>query len=395
MSLLRHNSRFRRIWCANVLSQTGTQVSRMALLLYLAATWNSPVPIAALLVVETVPALLASPLAGVLADRVDKTRVMVAADLVRFLTMAAVLLQPTLTVILPAAAVHAAATSFFQLAKSSAIPRVVDKQALVQANATEQAASNVVFIAGPALGAELLVRVGLQVTLLLDCASFLISAMLIASVRLGARPSTAKATAMSDIMAGWRYLRGHPSALPLCSMFFVGLLCAGVWTPLAPFFVRDYLGGTERTLGWQFMLFGAGAVAGSVLAPRAIGRVGKGPLLFCGFAGEGIAQTIYAAASDPVWSTAVMLLWGASVSCLVVPFYATLQSMIDDRFLGRAFAAVRQAEGIATILAMAATMLLTVWVDSRTILLAGGLLYCSLAAATWFIARGRVLLALQ
>lgn len=394
MAPLRHNSRFMRIWCANVLSQTGTQVSRMALLLYLATTWNSPVPIAALLVVETVPALLAAPIGGVIADRFNKTRVMVIADLVRLLTMAAVLLQPTLWVILPAAALHAAATSFFQPAKSSAIPRVVEPDQLVTANAVEQAAANVVFIVGPALGAELLVRVGLEVTLLLDCASFLVSALLIASVRVAARSTPPDTHPFTELVAGWRYLRAHPSAFPLCGIFFIGLLCAGVWTPLAPFFVRDYLGGTARTLGWQFVLFGAGAAAGSVLAPRAIRAFGKGPLLFCGFAGEGVAQTVYAAASDPVWSTGVMLLWGASVSCLVVPFYAMLQSMIDDRFLGRTFAAVRQAEAVATILAMGATMLLTGWLDSRTILLAGGLLYCTVAAATWFSARGRLLIAL-
>lgn len=394
MRLLRHNSRFMRIWLANVLSQTGTQVSRIALLLYLATTWNSPVPIAALLVVETLPALLAAPIAGLAADRFNKARVMVIADLVRLVAMAAVLWQPTLSVMLPAAALHAVATAFFQPAKSSAIPRVVDPDQLVAANAVEQAAANLVFIAGPALGAELLLRVGLEVTLLLDCASFLVSAALIASVRVGARPNVSDTHPIAEIVSGWRYLRAHPSAFPLCGIFFIGLLCAGVWTPLAPFFVRDFLDGTGRTLGWQFVLFGTGAVAGSVLAPRAIRAIGKGPLLFCGFAGEGVAQTVYAAASDLVWSTGVMLLWGASVSCLVVPFHAMLQSMIDDRFLGRTFAAVRQAEGIATIVAMGATMLLTGWLDSRTILLAGGLVYCTLAAATWCSARGRVLIAL-
>ncbi len=394
MRFLRSNPAFCRLWAAHLVSQTGTQISRIGLLLYLAAEWGSPIPIGALLVAETLPGLLAAPLGGVVADRFNKAAVMVAADLTRFGAMAAVLWQPTLSVILPAAALHAAATSFFQPAKSSVIPQIVTSGELVPANALDQAASNVVLIAGPALGAELLIRFGLAVTLVIDCGTFLLSALLIARLPTARQPAPAAVRPLADMISGWRYLRGQPAALTLCAVFFVGLLCAGLWTPLAPFFVRDYLDGSARTLGWQFGLFGAGAVAGTLLAPRAIAAFGRGPVLFGGCAAEGIAQTAYAAFGHPLLSTAMMLVWGIGVSFILVPFHAILQSIIDDRFLGRTFAAVRQAEAIATIGAMAIATVLVGWLDSRAILLAGGLLYCGVAILSWFTARGRLLLAL-
>jgi hypothetical protein len=121
-----------------------------------------------------------------------------------------------------------------------------------------------------------------------------------------------------------------------------------------------------------------------------IRSVGCGQLLFAGIVGEAAAQTAYAAVGHPIVSTIVMFAWGMSVSAIAVPFYAILQAMIDERFVGRTFALVGQAEGVATVLAMSVAAVLIPWFDSRTILLLGGFAYGAVAVGSWLTFRQRL-----
>jgi MFS family permease len=176
-------------------------------------------------------------------------------------------------------------------------------------------------------------------------------------------------------------------------LFFVSLLCAGLWTPLAPFFVRDYLGGTSRLLGWQFSAFGTGAIVGAVIAPPLVRRCGRGALISAGLVGEGVCQTAYAMVPDIAVSTALMFGWGVVVTLIVVPFYSILQTVVDEPFLGRVFSTVKQSENVAMAAALGLAILLQGTLDSHTILLAGGLTYCALALASFLTEGGRSLLA--
>lgn len=397
MALLLDNTAFRRLWLANLLSLTGSQVSRIGLILVIVQRTNS-VPMLALLVcLETLPAALLAPLAGAAVDRLSKRSVMIAADLVRFASLMVILAVPTIEVICVMAAVHSIATGFFQPARASALPLAVAREQIVAANSWDQGAANVMFIVGPVIGTELLLAFGLPWTLVLDGVTFLLSAALIRGLRgcdVGrAEAGGVLASAVEDIRSGWRYLRAHDLALHMSGLFFVSLLCAGLWTPLAPFFIRDYLGGTTRLLGWQFAAFGAGAVAGSVVAPVLIKRCGRGVIVCAGLLAEGLCQTMYAIVPDIAISTAVIFMWGTVVSLIVVPFYSILQTVVDERFLGRVFSTVKQSENLAMAIALGVAVLLQGRMDSRTILLGGGLAYCALALGSCLTAGGRSLLA--
>lgn len=387
---------FRLLWLANLLSLTGSQASRIALILAVAQRTNQPSAIAALVVLNTLPGALLAPVAGAVIDRADRRRVVVNADLVRAAALAAIVIVPSLPVMLLMAVVHSIASAFFHPARVAMVPLVMSREDIVAANGYDHAAANVVMIAGPLAGTELLLSLGLRWTLAIDSLTFLASAILLAQVRLpraAAAPDAGKVSAIDDIRSGWRYLQTHDRALHLSALLFISLLCAGVWTPLAPFFIRDHLGGSARLLGWQFAAFGAGAVAGSVLAPAAIARFGRGAALFAGLIAEGLCQTAYAVVLMAPLSTGLMGLWGIGVSLIVVSFYSILQTVVDERFFGRVFSTVRQSEHVALALAMGVSVLLKESMDSRSILLGGGVMYCSLALAACATSGGRRLLA--
>ena len=388
------NVAFRRLWLANILSLTGSQVSRIGLILAVVGWTNSVSAVALIVLLETLPSALLSPIAGVAVDRMSKRVAMATADLVRAAALLLVLASPTLAMIGAMVAIASVATCVFQPARAAAVPLVLPPEGIVAANGWDHAAANVMFIVGPAVGTELFLALGLRWVLLIDAATFVASALLIAGVQgCDDAPVVVRgvAAAVEDLRGGWRYLRSHRLVLYLSGLFFASLLCAGLWTPLAPFFIRDVLGGGPRVLGWQFAAFGAGAVAGSVVAPALVRRYGRGAVLWAGLIAEALCQTAYSLAASVAVSIVLILVWGVAVSAIVVPFYALLQTIVDARFRGRVFSTIRQTEHIATMLALGGAVLMQRYVDSRSILLAGGFAYCVFAATTCFSGGGRAL----
>lgn len=386
---------FRNLWLAGVLSSLGSHTSRIALLLFLFRTGDSVFELAALLAADTLPGAAIAPYAGALADRCDKRRVMVASDLARMLLLALLLARPTRTAFFVITALHSLASAFFQPAKAAMFPQLVAPHDLPRANAADQAAQNLVLITGPVVGAELFTRFGLAPALALDALSFLASALLIASMTgaPAAAPRAQHTRLGEDVRAGWRYLRDQSLARHLCRLFFVSLTCVSLWMPLAPFFIRDRLGGAERAFGWQFTVFGCGAVLGALWAPRPVRRFGMGATFFAGLLGEALSLTVYALVPSLTLSMAIMFFWGVLVSLIVVPFYSLLQVLVDERFRGRVFAVVRQSENLAVVAAMLLALLLQGRLGSHVILLLAGATYLALATASALSEDGRRLLA--
>lgn len=390
------NRSFRNVWLASLCSMMGSQISSISLILYVFDGGGAVVSLALLVLLETLPGALAAPAAGAVVDGLNKRVVMVAADLARMLCMLVIVARPTLTTIYVMAALHSVANVFFQSARAAAIPLIVGRDDLTRANAVEQSASNLTLVAGPVIGAALLSRFGLTVSLLLDALTFLVSALLVwrVSIRDVARgPEPATGGAVGEIREGWSYLARHPLALHLNLLLFIALACTSLWIPLAPFFIRQQLGGSGQVLGWQIGLFGLGAAAGGLVAPRLIERFGTGVTLFAGFLAEAASMCVYGMVSNLTASMVIICLWGVFVSVVVVPFYSILQFVVEERFLGRVFSVVKQSESVAVVIAMTAAVLLQDRFGSHLIFVAAGLVYFGCTALSSLSRGGRALLA--
>ena len=390
------NSSFRNLWLASLLSLTGSQISRVGLILYISSTGNSVSALALLLTLELLPGALVAPLAGVVIDAYSKRVVMIVADLLRMVFMLVICWRPTTEMIYLMAALHSIVTVFHLPAKSALIPAVVDESDWPAANGVDQSASSLTMVAGPILGAELLILFGLKATLIVDALSFLASALLITRVKSGAaitRPLELTLTsAVENLKSGWSYIATHGLVLRLNAMVFVSLVCAGMWMPLAPSFVKDQLSGSSRLIGWQIGLFGLGAILGGLLAPMVLRRVGKGVMVFLGLLTEGLSLSVYALVSHIVVSMLIMFGLGIVISIVVVSFYSILQTVVEEQFLGRVFSIVKQSENVAVVLAMAMAVVLHGFLDSHMIFLIAGLFYVFLMLASSFSRGGRLLL---
>lgn len=401
MGMLRvlRNRDFRRLWAAGLLSLCGAQVSRMGLILYLFHDTDDVAALATLLVCETLPGSLIAPFSGAVIDRFNKRHILIVSDLFRKLLLLVIILHPTTLVTYCMVMLYSLATVFFEPARTASVPLIVGRDELRDANGLQQSAFNMVLIVGPLIGAELYVRAGLSATLWANASTFVVSALLLLNVRMReARPEEEGetpargfrlTTTAADALKGWRYLVRHRLVLHIISLLFVSLLCVGLWLPLVPFFIRDFLGGSDRILGLQFSALGVGGVVGGLAAPVLLGRLGKGAVLFWALLVEGLVMVVYSLTPDVLLSVLITFMWGMIGATTAVQSNSIMQERVSESFLGRIFSISRQSESIALVIALGLAVALHQRLGANQILVAFGLLYFAVVAASAVTRGGR------
>jgi predicted MFS family arabinose efflux permease len=209
---------------------------------------------------------------GVIADRMSRRAVMLTADIVRGAAeaiLAIILLtgRPSVWVIGVLAAVQGVAGAAFMPASSGLVPSIVSPGNLQQANHLQQVGGAATSIAGPALAGVLIVTTSPGWAILLDSASFGVSVVLLAAMRIDSVPRPARQRFLVDLRDGWDEFRSRSWLWPMVIAFSLVNMLVGAYSVLGPVASQRYLGGaaawaTVATVG------GIGSVAGGLLAAR-------------------------------------------------------------------------------------------------------------------------------
>jgi MFS family permease len=190
IATLRHRD-FALLWTAGLISVAGDFALLIALPLHAYALTGSAVATGGVFAASLLPQVLFGSVAGVFVDRWDRKRTMVAADLLR-----AALLLPLLAVGSPdllwllylVRAATGVGGLIFDPAESALLPRLVGEERLVTANALNALNNNIGRLVGPVAGGLLYAAGGLPAVVIVDAASFALSAALIMAIRANARP---------------------------------------------------------------------------------------------------------------------------------------------------------------------------------------------------------------
>jgi MFS family permease len=218
-------------------------------------------------------ALVAAVLAGgVVADRVSRRAVMIAADLVRVASqgaMAALLLTCAAEVWTLAllAAATGAATGFFNPASTGLLPEVVRPEQLQPANALRGSAVSAGEILGPLVAGILVAAAGPGAAIAVDAATFALSAACLAALGGRTRAPRAPSSFLADLREGWVAFRSRRWVWTLVAYFAVGNMLWGAWAALGPVVAERDLGGAAAW-GTIFSGIGVGVLAGSLAATR-------------------------------------------------------------------------------------------------------------------------------
>jgi MFS family permease len=269
---LRHRD-FRLLWSGMCVSLMGDGIFLVAMAWQVYALSNAPTALALVGIAMTVPTIAFLLLGGVVSDRLDRRRVMLAADLTRGVAVAlmAVLSMSGLLElwhVVALVAVYGAGAAFFGPAFDAIVPDVLPASELARANSLDQFVRPVALrLAGPALGGLLIDAVGVGTAFAFDAASFAISA--IALVCMTTRTplhAAERASVGADIRTGLRYVRRHVWLWATFATAAVAyLLFMGPAEVLLPYIVKNELGGSAADLGLVFAAGGIGSVGCAVV----------------------------------------------------------------------------------------------------------------------------------
>ena len=238
ITLLRRRD-FALLWFAGLISLTGDWMLAVALPVFVYQLTGSALATGGVLVANKLSALTLGSVAGVFVDRWDRTRTMVVANLVRapvLLLLLAVDSGERIWIVYVAAAVVSAAGQFFRPAENALLPRLVGEEHLVPANALNALNDNLSRLVGPALGGLVAAWFGLGGVVVVDAASFLTAAGMIAAIGAQTRPrqgSPAEATkteaaVWGEWLAGLRLVRDNAVLRVVFGVFAVASLGEGV-----------------------------------------------------------------------------------------------------------------------------------------------------------------------
>ncbi|HEX3254459.1 MAG TPA: MFS transporter [Gaiellaceae bacterium] len=330
---------FRLAYGAIATSELGDAFQYIALM-WFALEAGGPVGVLVVRLADSVPALLFGLHGGLVADRFERRRTMIAADLLRGAVLVPVAIAglaghlPLWGLVL-AAFILTAATSYFDPAYGALLPALVERENVQQANALVRASADAIGVGGWALAAGLLIFIPLSALFAVNAATFFVSAALIA--RICARPAAAVAEGTS-----WAQTREGLAALRLLPVLAVAVVVLGIaitiesgtWMVGVPELVRSELGHEAGGFALVMMGYAVGSIAGGIyLARRPVRRKAYASLL---------AWSLYLPAYllmglAGVLSVAVLGAFcaGLGQGSSVVLLHSAAQQDVPDNVLGR------------------------------------------------------------
>jgi len=305
-----------------------------------------------MMIVQFLPVAIFGPLAGVIVDRVNRRRLMIATDLVRgalILTLLFIRRPDQVWIAYVVMAVAVGAQAFFEPARTATIPNVTAPEDLLAANALSSATWSAMLALGASIGGLVTALAGRNVAFVVNALSFFASAAFIAWTRYDATPPAApKAegflalSGIGDLIEGVRYVRQRSHVAALMFVKAGWGLAGGVLLLLTIFGQRVFplAGGSAAGIGVLYAARGVGAGLGPIALRWIIGQQPKrlrrtiGPAYFM----VGVFYVALAWAPS-LWVAALCVLcahFGGSI--LWVFSTVLLQMEVPDRFRGRVFA---------------------------------------------------------
>ena len=352
-AILRTNRNFRLLFVGQTVSQLGDWFNSVAVFALLLDLTGSATAVAWMMIVQFLPMAVVGPIAGVVVDRVDRRRLMIATDIFRGISVLGLLLVRTREQVWLAYVVMAltvTGSAFFEPARTATIPNVTSKEELMPANALSSATWAAMLAIGASIGGLVTAIAGREIAFVINGVSFFVSAWFISRTTYDSTP-TVKAplkgwyalTGLPDMLEGMRYVRksAHVSAIMFVKAGWG--LAGGVLLLLTVFGQRVFPVGGSTAAGIG-VLYGARGI-GAGLGPIALRWIlGQTPTVMRRSIGPAYfmvgAFYIALAASDtlPLAAVAVLLAhFGGSI--LWVFSTVLLQMEVPDEFRGRVFAA--------------------------------------------------------
>jgi MFS family permease len=353
------NPAFLNLWAAETISQFGAQITLITLPLIAALTLNaSPLQMGMLSAAMTAPSLLIGLFVGVWVDRLRRRPLLIIADVVRALTLLAIpiawlLGSLSFGVLYIVAIIVGSFTVVFDVAYISFLPSLIRRDQLVDGNSKLEMSVSTAQVGGPAIGGVLIGALSAPLVILLDAASYLLSALFLLRIRDSGRTGRSHPIAQSvkaDIVEGVHVVMRSTVLRSMALSSSILTLTGWAFLAVYVLYMTGDLGLGASAIGLVFAAGGVGALLGALASAPLARKFGTGPTIVTAriMFGVGgllvpVALSVPAIALELVVA-AEFLQWLALVAG-DVNARALRQALTPDRLLGRVNATFRVMVG--------------------------------------------------
>lgn len=309
-AVLRNRS-FRRIWTAQLVSTIGDALTSLAAGIIVYKITGSALSVGLMLMATAVPTLVFGLIAGVVVDRYDRKKIMIAADLIRAGLVITIpfLISSSVIWLYAIVMLSASVTQFFSPANESVLPEIASEEELGAANAIMAIAQFGSTAVGFALAGLLATTGSIEVVFWIDSATFLFSALMISLVKIAPLAGTELTTVpemIRNLNFGAKFIARTPILRSLNLVKIPVLIAFGLQNVLLLPFAIHALSATEFEYGLQEGLTSVGFVVGSLAMARFSDRLREGQWLFLSYLGMGLFGLLYALQTS-VWLAILLI----------------------------------------------------------------------------------------
>ena len=330
------NKNFLLLMLGKAVSMLGSNMQQFALSLYVLAVTGSATIFASMMSISILPRLILSPVAGVFGDWFDRKKSIVALDFISGLLICAYALYYSISGELSLVSIYVlvilleVTEVFFSSAMAAAVPSIVEKDELFQANSVKSVITSFCSIAAPILASLLCGLVGLHIILVICGISFILSALSELTIEIPATHKKPKkiniAAFKTDLVEGIKIIKAHKMIMNIIG---IGMIINFCLSPLFSvgliFIIREILKGSEL----QYGLFSTILALAMFIAPITLGHIAQkmkvGKLLVYVFALTAALIGLLASASSNLF---IGLFTTNTVPFIVITFISFLIGMI-------------------------------------------------------------------
>jgi MFS family permease len=376
--LLRGNRNYRFTWSGQVVSEVGDHFNNVAVFALALANTGSGLVVAGVLISRAICAVLAGPIAGVLLDRMDRKRIMIASDLVRAVVAILFILgvphgRTWLLFALSGALMFA--SPFFSSGRASILPTIATKDELHSANSLTQLTQWTTLTVGAFLGGASVSQFGYKLAFLFNAFSFLFSAWCISRLHVesGFRAERSNITVLRpwhEYTEGLRYMKASPLILGIGLVAVGWATGGGAAQVLFSLFGEVVFKRGPAGIGIIWGCAGIGLIAGAMVAHR-IGRTisfeAYKRIISISYVIHGGSYVLFSQSKTFGWALFFIGLSRAAVAVSSVLNITQQLRHVSDEFRGRVFSTIDSWSWMTQLLSMGVAGLASTHISPRVI----------------------------
>ncbi len=339
------NRDYRLLFSGLAISMSGSWAYNVALVVFVFNATHSPAWVAAASMTRFLCALIASPFGGLLADRVERVRLMVTLDAVALVLQAGLAVLAALNGAVVLAIILAALTSVtgssYDPAARAATPAIVGEEHLAAANSAQSAVENLAVIVGPAIAGALLIFAPPAIVFGVNGATFGLSALLVGQIRARSQPvdisKGGTVGPLKQMAGGLAAFFESPTVMLLAGFSILASFVYGTDTVLFVVISKDQLGTGSAGYGYLLAALGVGGIVMAAFMNRIAAARRLGAIIVIGMAVYCLPTALLTVVHAPWIAFLIEVLRGAGTIVVDVLAITALQRVVKPEVVARVF----------------------------------------------------------